>query len=119
MLIDQDDIEDTISFRCPACSRCTECKKSPRTTAVSLQEAREQEFIEKSVKINLEENIVVGTYPFLKDPVEFFTARHHHTDNYNQVLKVYKGQCRKSDRVKEGMREVLKDLVEKGFMKKL
>ena len=119
MLIDQDDIEDTISFRCPACSRCTECKKSPRTTAVSLQEAREQEFIEKSVRINLEENIVVVTYPFLKDPVEFLTARHHHTDNYNQALKVYKGQCRKSDRVKEGMREVHKDLVEKGFMKKL
>ena len=119
MLIDQDDIEDTISFRCPDCARCLECKKSPRTTAVSLQEAREQEFIEKSVKIDLEQNIVVVTYPFLRDPVEFLIARHHHTDNYNQALKVYKGQCKKSDSVRDGMRDVHKDLVEKGFIKKL
>ena len=47
ILIDQDDVEDTISFRCPECAKCLECKKSQRTTAVSLQEAREQEFIEK------------------------------------------------------------------------
>ena len=86
---------------------------------MSLQEAREQEFIEKSVMINLDENIVVVTYPFLKDPVEFLTAKHKHTDNYDQALKVYKGQCRKNERVKEGMRDVHKDLVEKGFMKKL
>ena len=69
--------------------------------------------------INLDENIVVVTYPFLRDPVEFLTARHKHTDNYDQALKVYKGQCRKNERVKEGMRDVHKDLVEKGFMKRL
>mgnify|MGYP007004153242 CR=1 FL=1 len=119
ILTDQDDIEDTVSFRCPECSKCLECKKSPRTTAISLQEAREQELIEKSVKINLEKNIVVVTYPFLRDPVEFLTAKHRHSDNYNQALKVYKGQCRKNDKIKEGMRVVHRDLVDKGFMKKL
>jgi hypothetical protein len=67
--------------------------------------------------INLDENIVVVTYPFLRDPVEFLTAKHNHTDNYDQALKVYKVQCRKNERVKEGMRDVHKDLVEKGFMK--
>ena len=59
------------------------------------------------------------TYPFLKEPVEFLSARHHHTDNYQQAVKVYKGQCRKSEVVKEGMRMVHRELVEKGFMVKL
>ena len=58
-------------------------------------------------------------YPFLKNPVEFLTAVHNNPSNYNQALKVYKTQCKKSEMVKEGMRKVHKDLVEKGFMVKL
>ena len=56
-------------------------------------------------------------YPFLKDPVEFLSRVHNGPNNYLQALKVYKTQCRKL--VKEGMRVVHKDLVEKGFMVKL
>ena len=41
VLLDQDDVGDTVSFRCPECSKCMTCKKSQRSTAVSLQEARE------------------------------------------------------------------------------
>ena len=36
---------------CPKCSKCLTCKKSQRSTAVSLQEAWEQVIIEESVKI--------------------------------------------------------------------
>ena len=42
VLLGQDDIGDTISFRCPECSKCLTCKKSQRNLAVSLQEAQEQ-----------------------------------------------------------------------------
>ena len=56
VLLDQDDIGDTVSFRCPGCSKCLTCKKSQRITAVSLQEAREQVIIEQSVKICEETN---------------------------------------------------------------
>ena len=71
MLLDQDDIGDTVSFRCPDCSKCLTCKISQRSSAVSLQEAREQVIIEQSVKICEESNTVTVKYPFLKDPVEF------------------------------------------------
>ena len=37
VLLDQDDIEDLISFRCPEFSKYLTCKKSQRSTAVSLQ----------------------------------------------------------------------------------
>ena len=49
------------------------CKKSQRSTAVSLQEAREQVIIEQSIKICEKSNTVIAKYPFLRDPVEFLT----------------------------------------------
>ena len=35
VLLDQEDIGDTVSFRCPECSQCLTCKKSLRRTAES------------------------------------------------------------------------------------
>ena len=69
VLLDQDDVGDTVTFRCPECSKCMTCKKSQRSTAVLLQEAREQVIIEQSIKICEKSNTVIAKYPFLKDPV--------------------------------------------------
>ena len=117
--LDDEESEDRVGFRCAECARCLTCKTSSRKTAVSLREAREQQFIEESVKIDLEKKRVIVNYPFLKDPVEYLSSVHNNQNNYNQALKVYKTQCKKSEMVKEGMRKVHKDLVEKGFMVKL
>ena len=62
---------------------------------------------------------MIAKYPFLKDPVEFLTARHNNSNNDDQALKVYKGQCRKSEEQRQGMKLVHQELVEKDFMKKL
>ena len=62
--MDQDDIGDTVSFRCPDCSKCLTCKKSQRSNVVLLQEAQEQVIIEQSVKICEETNTVIAKYPF-------------------------------------------------------
>jgi len=117
--IDDEDKSDSLGFRCSECSKCITCKTSSRRTAISLQEAREQQFIEESVMIDVENNKVIVNYPFLRDPIEFLSARHHGPNNFSQAEKVYLSQCRKSDLVKEGMRKVHKDLVDKGFMVKL
>ena len=53
------------------------------------------------------------------DPVPVLQRKHGGNDNYKQAVSVYKAQCRKPDRLKEGMRKVHEDLVEKGFMMKL
>ena len=63
VLLDQDDIGDTVSFRCPECFKCLTCKKSQRSTAVSLQEAQEQVIIEQSEKICEDNNTVIAKYP--------------------------------------------------------
>ena len=118
-LINQDDPEGLISFRCSSCAACITCKKSPRTNAISLQESREQEVIEKSVSINLEKATVQVKLPFMVDPVPFLRKKHGADNNFKQACSVYRSQCKKPDRMKEGMRQVHEDLVEKGFMKKL
>ena len=79
VVLNQDDIGDTVSFRCSECSKCLTCKTSQRSTAVSLQEAREQVIIEQSVKICEDNNTVIAKYPSLKDPVEFLTSRHNNS----------------------------------------
>ena len=117
--MDQDDIGDTVSFWFPDCSKCLTYKKSKRINAVSLQEACEQVIIEQSGKICEETNTVIAKYPFLKDPVEFLSAMHNSSNNKDQALKVYKGQCRKSEEQQQGMKIVHKELVEKDFMKRL
>ena len=118
-LINQDDPGGLISFRCSTCSACIQCRKFPRTTAISLQESREQEMIEKSVTINLDEAKVQVKLPFMMDPVLVLKKKHGCDNNYKQAISVYKAKCRKPDRMKEGMRKVHDDLVEKGFMMKL
>ena len=96
VLLDQDDVGDTVSFRCPDCAKCLNCKKSQRSNAVSLQEARDQVIIEQSVKICTDTRTVIAKYPFLKDPVDFLSisTRHNGPNNKEQALRVYKGQCR-------------------------
>ena len=116
---DQDDFADTINYRCPDCSECQNCKKSSKNQAVSLQDAREQLAIEQSVEVRLDTKEVWVDLPFTVDPVKFLSKRHNGSDNYRQALRVYQGQCRKPDHVKEGIRKTHQDLVSQGFIQRL
>ena len=117
--LNDEELEDRMGFRCAECAKCLTCKTSSKITAISLWEAREQQFIEESVRVDTKLRRVMLNYPFLKDPVEYLSGIHRNPNNYGQAVKVYKTQCRKSDTVKEGMRKVHADLVEKGFKVKL
>jgi len=117
--IDEDDMDNTVNFRCSECQRC-KCSTSNRTKMMSLVEKIEQEVIQKSVTIDLENKKVFVDLPFTKPPVEFLKKKHFGKDNnYDQALKVYRTQCRKSSAEKQGMREVHADLVERGFLRKM
>ena len=63
--------DDGPGFRHADCAKCINCKISSRRQAISLQEAREQEFIKKSVLVDTKNRKVVVNYPFLKDLVNF------------------------------------------------
>ena len=116
---DDDDKDLLVNFRCPVCLKC-KCATSNTQKMMSLVECMEQEVIEKSVKVDLDKKKVFVNLPFTKPPVEFLKNKHNgKPSNYGQALSVYKTQCRKTEKDKEGMRLVHQDLVAQGFMKRL
>ena len=115
-MLDEDDIPVIKDTRCDKCANCPTCKLSSRAKTQSLQEAFEQEVIENSVTVDLDDRRVLVELPFVKKPVEFLTKRHKRTDNLSQVITIYRSQCKKPEEVKVQIRAAHKELVEKGFM---
>ena len=116
--LDEQDKDDTVNFRCEKCKLC-KCSVSNRTKMMSLNERIEQQMIEESVSVNLDEKRVYVDLPFVKPADQFLSDKHGGNDNYKQAEKVYKSQCKASDDIKARVKEAHKDLVSKGFLKKL
>ena len=118
-LVDQDDVEQLVTYRCEQCSKCKTCRKTPRITAVSLQEARKQKIIEDSVKFDFINQRVEVIFFFLKNPNTFLTEKHQGPSKLRQARKIYMTQCKKSEIDKAGTRLTHADLIERSFMVKL
>ena len=97
----QDDQGQLVTFKCSVCSQCITSKKSPRTTAISIQEKREQEIIEKGVDVDLDSQKVTVRLPYIVIPVKSLTKKHRADNYYKQAKQVYISQCRKPDDMKE------------------
>ena len=94
-------------------------KRSCRRTAISLQESAEQAIIESSVKLDLENQRVLVTLPWVRDPVKLLIDKHRGNSNILQALRVYKSQCTEGPERKEKVRIAHSELVEGDFMTKL
>ena len=116
-IVDEDDIDKIVNYRCSSCSKCVKCLQSNRTKTMSLQESIEQDVIVKSIKIDTPGKRVWVSYPFTQEPIEFLKKYHNGgSDNRYQAIKAYKQQCRKPEKVKDGIRLAHQELVDKGFM---
>ena len=119
-LVDEDDVDKLVNYRCPTCAKCIECLESDRTKTQTLQDRIDQSAIKRSIKVDTEAERVTVAYPWTQDPIKYLTKFHHGaTDNYYQAYKAYKQQCRKPQKVKEGIQIAHRELVDKGFMMKL
>ena len=111
------DAEPVVSYRCPKCEECQDCKASPTLKTSSLRERAEQKLIEASVRIDYAARKTFVKYPFLSDPVVFFTKHYDGRDsNLGQARVVYFQQCRKKEVEKQGMREEMQKLIDAGFI---
>ena len=115
-LVDQDDVDDVVTFRCPTCSKCVTCKQSSKMTATSIQNSVEHAAIKGSIHIDLEAERVWVDLPFIRDPVPMLRKQHGGNDNHSQAMKVYQAQCRKSDAEKISLRAAHAQLVDQGFI---
>jgi len=111
------DADPILSYRCPKCEDCQDCKASPTLKTSSLRERAEQKLIEASVHIDYKSKQTLVRYPFLSDPVAFFTKHYAGKDsNLGQARVVYFQQCRKGTKDKEGMRAEMQKLIDAGFI---
>ena len=107
------------NFSCNDCADCQTCKISPKVRALTRQEEEEQKAIKRSVEIDYKRKRIEVDLPFTRDPVPDLKEAFRGRDNLKAAEKVYKQQCKKPKETKDAMKEVHKDLVERGFMKKL
>ena len=127
-LNDLTEIDNTplVNCRCLDCSKCSKCRESPRTKAISMLEILEQQVIEKSVEIDPTENKVYVQLPFMKEPHAHFSDLYARfprwngkISNYKQAVKRFLAQTKKPEHIKEGIKKVFEDLLQREYIVKL
>lgn len=101
-----------MSYRCPKCRGCKDCVKSQKIELISTDTEVQQEVINKSVVVDLNEKSCKAVLPFLCDPV------HRLAPNEKIAKKVYKSVTKSlkgKETEKEAVRKADKKLEDLGF----
>ena len=102
-----------IDYRCERCRSCTECKKGEFTHKISLKEEFEQDLIQKSVRVDFNNNETTALLPFIGNPETKLCS------NEEESLKVYKQQMKllaKKPGLKQGALEMEANLQKEGYV---
>ena len=87
-----EEVESTgseITYRCPTCRNCKSCKHFDEYEAISLKEEVEQDIINSSVTVNLEDSTTTASLPFVANPLRRLAP------NKDRAMKVFSQQLRK------------------------
>ena len=99
-----EELENTgtdISYRCIDCRNCKECKYSSRVEEISIVEEVEQDLINKSVTVDLDNRCSLATLPFTADPDTRLAT------NKTSSLKMYKSQIRRLNKSEKDLQDAL------------
>ena len=77
-----------VSYRCVKCRDCPDCKKNEQVEEISILEEVQQNVINRSVTVDLENCETRAYLPFMKDPVNRLSPNEH------IAMKVYRQQTR-------------------------
>ena len=88
-----------VSYRCLRCRGCLECRKSEMVEVISLQEEMEQELVNKSVSVSLNEGCTSAYLPFLCDPTKKLASNYHIAEKiyYSQIRRLNSNSCEKKN----------------------
>ena len=75
-----------ITYRCVNCRNCKQCKDNEKTEAISIKEEIEQDLINKSVTVDIENRICSAKLPVIHNP------SHKLAPNKNKALAIYNQQ---------------------------
>ena len=87
--LQSEQVGSEINYRCINCRQCQVCKHHKQIEAVSIKEEVEQDVINKSISIDINNNVISAYLPFIQDPALKLAP------NKNKALKVYFQQLRK------------------------
>ena len=77
-----------ITYTCPKCRQCTDCKNYEHACALTIEAEEEQSLIEDSVHVDTENCISSASLPLLADPKEKLVP------NRSKALKTYNQQIK-------------------------
>ena len=91
-----------ISYRCPKCRNCQDCKCGEKIELDSVEAEAQQYIINNSVRVDLEAKVTSATLPFIEDPITSLTS------NRQEAMRVYDSQVRKLNKDPQAKSDVLK-----------
>ena len=108
-----EDAGSEILYRCIDCRSCEICKEHKEIENVSLKEEVEQDLINRSVTVDVENKITVASLPFIENPsVKLSSNKQLAHQVYNQQLK----KLNKSPQDKQNVIESEDTLQKLGFV---
>ena len=90
-----------ISYRCSKCRNCKDCRHHEQIESVSIKEEMEQELINQSVTINVDQQITTASLPLLQNPSIALVP------NKNKALQVYYQQVKKLNKCPQDKADVI------------
>ena len=90
-----------ISYRCCECRKCKECLRSSRIEEISILEEAEQDLIDRSVTVDIENKCSTATLPFTADPDARLVT------NRQASLKIYHSQVRRLNKSDKDLKDAL------------
>ena len=99
-----EDVENAASeilYRCVSCRNCQKCRNGERIEYVSVKEEIEQDVINRSVSLNVEQGITIASLPVIGNP----TTKLAH--NKDKALAMYKSQVRRLAKDPKSKEEVI------------
>ena len=112
-----EDAGTVCSYRCPGCRTCQNCKKSKDVVDSTIVEDVEQDLVEKSVDVNVEEGECSASLPFIADPKVRLSP-----SNEDSATKIYKSVVRSLSRNPQSKEDAIraeKKLHDAGFVEYL
>ena len=102
-----------ISYRCPKCRVCPDCKCGEGIELDSVEAEAQQYLINNSVHVDLNTKTTTATLPFIEDPVTSLAP------NRQEAVRVYNSQVRKLNKDPQAKADVLlseKNMHQLGFV---
>ena len=90
-----------ITYRCVNCRNCKQCKDNEKTEVISIKEEIEQDLINKSVTVDIENRICTAKLPVIHNPSRKLAP------TKNKALAIYNQQVKKLEKNPKDKQDVI------------